>query len=167
MAFLSPDPALELQLAHPPLHSDRHLDAGNGVLLAPPARRIAEKTHDRVPDILVDRGAVTDGDLGHFGQILIEQVCQLLGFETVGSLGEIGDVREEDRQLLPLGGDSDALPAGENRIVQLGRQEFRQFGRQSARSWFFSASSICVRLSSINPLEMAIMANRTTSQLRF
>jgi hypothetical protein len=38
---------------------------------------------------------------------------------------------------------------------------------RSARSSFFSASSICVRLSSINPLEMAIMANRTTSQLTF
>ena len=34
---------LELQLAHPPLHGDRHLDAGNGVLFASPARRIAEK----------------------------------------------------------------------------------------------------------------------------
>src|SRR5215475_2195632 len=37
---------------------------------------------------------------------------------------------------------------------------------RSARSSFFSVSSIWVRLSSINPLEMAITANRTTSQLR-
>ncbi len=38
---------------------------------------------------------------------------------------------------------------------------------KSASSSFFSASSICVRLSSINPLEMAIMANRTANQLTF
>jgi hypothetical protein len=64
--------------------------------------------------------------------------------ETVGSLGEIGDVREEDRQLLPLGGDSDALPAGENRIVQLGRQEFRQFGRQVGEELvLFSQLDLC------------------------
>src|SRR5262249_36385646 len=37
---------------------------------------------------------------------------------------------------------------------------------KSARSSFFSVSSICVHLSSINPVEMAIIANRTTSQLR-
>src|ERR1700719_2100476 len=35
-----------------------------------------------------------------------------------------------------------------------------------ARSSFFSVSSICLRLSSTNPAEMAIIANRTTSQLR-
>src|ERR1700739_373956 len=73
------------------------------------------------PYILGDRGAVADGDLRHFGQILIEQVRQLLGFETVGGLGEIGDVREEYGQLLPLGGDSGALSAGEDGIVQLVR----------------------------------------------
>ena len=39
-------------------------------------------------------------------------------------------VREEDRQFLPLGRDSGGVRAGENRIVQLGRQEFGQFGRQ-------------------------------------
>jgi hypothetical protein len=59
---------------------------------------------------------------------LIEQVRQLLGFETVGGLSEIGDVREEDRQLLSLGGNLNALFTGEDRIVQLGGQEFGQFG---------------------------------------
>jgi hypothetical protein len=85
------------------------------------ACRIAKERHDRVPHVLVYRGTVTDSDLGHFGQILIEQVRQFLGFETVGGLGEIRDVREEDRQLFPLGGDSGAVSTGEDRIVQLGR----------------------------------------------
>src|SRR4029077_7207561 len=40
------------------------------------------------------------------------------------------------------------------------------FDDGSARLSVFLASSICVRLSSMIPREMAIMANRTTSQLR-
>jgi hypothetical protein len=87
----------------------------------PPARQIAEEPHDPGSHIFIDRGAVAHGDLGHFGQILIEQVRQLFGFEAVGRLREIGDVREEDRQFLPLRGDSGALSAAEDRIVELVR----------------------------------------------
>src|SRR5260370_31226629 len=54
------------------------------------------------------------------------------------------DVREEDRQFLPLGRDSGAVRAGENRIVQLGRQEFGQFGRQlSEELVLFSQFDLC------------------------
>jgi hypothetical protein len=157
----------KLELTHPLLHGDRHLDAGDRVFLAAPTRRIAEEPDDRVPYVFVDRGAVAHGDLGHFDQILIEQVCQFLGFETVGGLGEIGDVREKDRQFLPLGRDSSSMRTGENRIVQLGRQKFGQFGRQLGEQLvLFQSVQFVVRLGSINPAEMAIIANRTTTQLR-
>jgi hypothetical protein len=78
-------------------------------------------------------GAVTGGDLRHFRQILIQQVRQLFGFENVGGLGEICDVREEDRQLLPFGGDCGGLCASKDRLVQLSRQEFAQLGRQVSK----------------------------------
>jgi hypothetical protein len=106
--------------------------------------RLAEEPHDPVPHIFIDRGAVAHGDLGHFGQILIEQVRQLFGFETVGRLREIGDVREEDREFLPLRGDSGCVRAGEDRIIQLGRQEFGQFGRQVGEELvLFSQFDLC------------------------
>jgi hypothetical protein len=54
---------------------------------------------------------VTDGDLGHFGQILVEQVGQLLGSQAVGGLREIGDIGVENRQFFPIGGAFRTLEA--------------------------------------------------------
>jgi hypothetical protein len=89
---------------------------------------------------------VAHGDFGHFGQILIEQVCQLLGFETVRGLGEIGDVREEDRQFLPLGRDSVVCVPVKIELYNWGGRNLANLDDSWARSSFFSVSSICVRL---------------------
>jgi hypothetical protein len=119
-----------LQLPHAALHGDAHLDAGQRILAHAAGVRIAEEGEDRIADVFVDGGAEIQRDLRHLRQVVIQQTRQLLGFEAVGRLGEIGDVGEEDGQLLALGRDLGRLLAGEDRIVDLGREVFGQLPRQ-------------------------------------
>jgi len=51
----------------------------------------------------------------------------LLGLKTLCGRGEIFDVREEDRQLLPLGAYGDVLLPAEDAFVDLRRQIPRYF----------------------------------------
>ena len=67
-------------------------------------------------------------DVRHLGQIAVEQIGEVLGFELVGGLGEIDHVGEEDGELLAARGDLDILRAGEDRVVDLRREIFRQLG---------------------------------------
>ena len=123
------EPALApflLELAHAALHRDRHHHAGLGILLHAPGFGVAEEQQHRVADVLVDGGAVRERDLRHLGQVLIEDIRQLLGFQLVGGFGEACDVGEEDGQLLALGGYLDRLRAAEDRPVNLRRQILRQ-----------------------------------------
>ena len=136
-AGVDPDPQLEdvllaalpplgLQIPHPLLHGDRHLDAGRRVVARAARFRIAEEQHDGVADELVDGRPVLEGDRRHLAQVLVEQARQLLRFQEVRGFREARDVREEDRQLLALRCDLDALLAAEDRPVQLRRKVFRQ-----------------------------------------
>ncbi len=88
--------------------------------------RVAEEHHDRIADIFVDGGAVLERDVRHFGQITVEQMGEVFRFELVGGLGEIDHVGEEDGQLLAVRGDLDILRAGEDRVVDLRREIFRE-----------------------------------------
>lgn len=90
--------------------------------LTPPRLRVPEKDDDCVADVLVDRRPVIERDPGHFRQVLVEQLGQLLGFQAVGRFGKTSNIREEHRQFLALAGDLDLLAAGENRFVDLRRQ---------------------------------------------
>ena len=56
--------------SHPPLHREGHVDARHGVLLDAPRLRVAEERQDRVADVLVDGGAVLEGDLRHLRQVV-------------------------------------------------------------------------------------------------
>ena len=114
------------EFAHALLHGERHRDTGERVRLDAARLGIAEEHQDGVADIFVDRRAVLRGDLRHFGQILIEELGELLGLHLVGGLGEAGEIGEAYRQLLPLAGDPDILTAGEDRAVHLRREIFRQ-----------------------------------------
>ena len=118
------------ELLHALLHGDRHLDAGERVLLYASGLRIAEEDHDGVAHVLVDRGAVLQRDPRHLGQVLIEQLRDVLQFHPVGGLGEPGDVGEEHGELLALAGELHLLPALEDRGVDLRRQVLRELARQ-------------------------------------
>jgi hypothetical protein len=98
--------------------------------LTPLEFRIAEKGEDGVADIFVDGGAVFERDLRHLGEIAVEQVGELFGLKIVRRGGEIGDVGEEDGELLAVGRDLHALRAGEDGVVDLRREVFRQLGRE-------------------------------------
>ena len=144
-----------LQVAHPLLHGDRHLDAGDRVLPRAARLRVAEEQHDRVADELVDRGAVLERDRRHLAQVLVEEARQLLRLEQVGGLGEAGDVREEDRQLLALRRDLDILFAAEDRFVQLRRQVFRQLRRQRLERLVLLGDELVGLLGALDRLEQA------------
>ena len=118
------------QFADALLHGDRHLHAGQRILLHAERRRIAEEHDDGVADIFVDGRAILQRDLRHFGQVVVEELGQVLGFHLVGDLGEADEVGEAHRELLALADDLDVLLAGEDRVVDLRRQILRELGRQ-------------------------------------
>ena len=47
--------------------------------------------------------AMLQRDVRHLGEILVQQRGDLLRLQALGGRGEILDVGEEDRELLPLG----------------------------------------------------------------
>ena len=91
---------LRVEPGDPVLHLDGHAQAGLGVLGVALGFRIAEEDQHGVADELVDGAAMDQGDLRHFGEILVEQFGDLLGLQPLGGGGEILDVGKEDRELL-------------------------------------------------------------------
>ena len=53
-------------------------------------------------DELVDRAALGQGDLRHFGEIFVDQFGDLFGLQPFGGRGEILDVGKEVVSLLRL-----------------------------------------------------------------
>ena len=102
--------------------------AGSRVLLQSTRLWVAEEHHDGVADIFVDGGAVFERDVRHLGEVAVQEVGKVLRLELLGGLGEIDHVGEEDGELLAVGGHLDALRAGEDGIVDLRREIFRQLG---------------------------------------
>src|SRR6266851_9430636 len=68
---------------------------------------------------------------------MVQQPGQVLGLQPVRRLGEARDVREEDGQLFPATRDFDFLPSGENRLVYLRREVFRELARELLQSLGF------------------------------
>ena len=134
---------LGAQLMHAPQHGDGHAYAGSRVLLQSTRLWVAEEHHDRVTDIFVDGGAVFERDVRHFGEVAVQEVGQVLGFELLGGLGEIDHVGEEDGELLAVGGHLDALRAGEDGIVDLRREIFRQLGGERFKLLVLLGDHLC------------------------
>ena len=103
------------------LHLDRHAQTGSGILGVTLGLRVAEKYQHGVTDEFIDRAAMRERNRRHFGEVLVEQLRDLLGLETLGGRGDILDVGEEDRQLLPLRADGDVLLPAENAFINLRR----------------------------------------------
>ena len=83
-------------------HSDGHADTLECVPLPASGLGVAEEDHDPVPDELVDRSAAAIGDGSHLAEVVVEDLADVLGFESVGEIGEALDVGEEDGQLLAV-----------------------------------------------------------------
>src|SRR4051812_810440 len=119
-----------LELADAPLHRERHRNTGKRVLLDATALGVAEEHHDGVTHVLVDRRAVLEGDFRHLGEVVVEELGEVLGFHLVGDFGETGDVGEADGQLLAIARDRDILVASEDGIVDLRREIFGELTRE-------------------------------------
>lgn len=94
---------------------------GPGVLLHASGFRVTEEQQHRIANIFVDSGAVCERNRRHLGQILIQNIRQLLRFQLVRSLCEACDVGKENGQLLALGGNLDCLRPGEDQLIYLRR----------------------------------------------
>ena len=101
-----------LQLPHPPLHGDRHVDAGERILLYAPRLRIAEEGQDRVADIFVDGRAMLERDLRHLGEIVVEEAVS--SSDSRSSVVAVKSAMSEKKigQLLAARGELDAALAG-------------------------------------------------------
>jgi hypothetical protein len=120
---------LGVQLCEAPLHIKRHPHAGPGVLRFSIGFRIAKKDQNGIADEFVNRAPMRDGGIRHLGEILIEQLSDLLGLQPLSGRGKILDVGKENRELLALGMDRDILFTAKNSFVNLRRQLTGDFHR--------------------------------------
>ena len=82
---------------------------------------IAEEQQHCIADKFVDGCAMLKRNHGHLGEVMIENVRQLLQFQVVRRFGEACDIGEADCKLLSFGGDLDVLFASKNRLINLRR----------------------------------------------
>ncbi len=64
--------------------------------------RCAEQSDDGVADIFVDIAAMALDDIGHFGQVFIHQLHQVVRGHFLGDLRKTLDVGKEDRHVAVL-----------------------------------------------------------------
>ncbi len=82
-AVQSPVLPLFPQFTHPSLHLQRHANGGVGIFFAALGIRITKEDQDCVADVLVERAAVLEDDLGHLDQVLV--------FSRVSVAGELSE----------------------------------------------------------------------------
>src|SRR5215813_10312091 len=113
---------LRIQAGNPMLHLDRHAQAGPGVFRVALGFRIAEKHKHRVADELVNGATVSERNVRHLREILIEQFRDLLRLEPLCRRREVFNIGKENRQLLPLSVDRDVLLSAKDALIVLRRQ---------------------------------------------
>jgi uncharacterized protein YacL len=82
----------------------------------------SEEEKHCITDKLVDGRAVLKRNHGHLGEVMIENVRQLLRFQIVRRFGEACDICETDRKLFSFGRDLDVLLAFKDGLKNLRRQ---------------------------------------------
>src|SRR5262245_13904352 len=65
---------------------------------------------------------------------MVQQPRQFLGLQSIRRFGEARDIRKEDGQLLPTTRDFDFLLSGEDGLVYLWREVFRELARELLQS---------------------------------
>jgi len=102
-----PDPNIQLFISmRGPFRSDAakllaHLKSGHHGSLRVILKwdRVPEEREDPIADVLVQRAAVVEGHVGHYREVLIEAIDQLLGLQSIGHRREPSYVGEEDGQI--------------------------------------------------------------------
>src|SRR5262249_4835422 len=114
------------QFADTLLHRQRHLNTREGVLLNTEGGWIAKEQYNGITNVLVDCCTVLQRNFRHFGQVMVEQLREILRLHFVSNLGESNQIGEADRKLLAFADDLNLLLAREDRIINLRRQIFRK-----------------------------------------
>src|SRR5207253_1295846 len=113
--------------------------------------------HDRVADEFVERAAVFEHDLHHFGEVIREQRRDPLGAHPLGHRGEAADVGEED--------DDGALFARQPPGVLLLGDDLRDVGGEVALRTLWMRMDVPLKRSSAAALSERI-ATRSSTALR-
>src|SRR5262249_38296671 len=103
-----------IQFVHFLAHGDRHLHACHRIRLDAFGFRIAKEDENGVADVFVYRATELESDLRHLGQIVVEELRQILRFQTFSRFGETFEVREKDRQFLSPARDCNVAATGED-----------------------------------------------------
>ena len=78
------------------LHGERHLDAGERILLHSESRWIAEKHDNGVSNIFVYGRAVLERYLRHFSQVVVEKLCEVFAYRHGLRASELVALRWDD-----------------------------------------------------------------------
>jgi hypothetical protein len=124
-------PPLVCQFTDAILHGDRHLNACQRVVLHTKRRRIAKEHDYGVANVFIDGGAVLQREFRHFSEVVIEKLREVFRLHFIGDLSEPDQIGKANRELLALADDFNILLAGEDRVIDLRRQIFRELGRES------------------------------------
>ncbi len=79
-----------------------------------------EGRHDHVALVFVEVAVVGQDDIGHLGEVDVEQGDELLGLEALGKGREVLQIGEEHRQLAPLPPGVDAVRLAHEQLDELG-----------------------------------------------
>ena len=133
-----------LQIGHPFAHLEGHPHGPLGVIVL--RDRVAEEHHHRVADVLVQRPAVPEHDVGHLREVVVERVDS-----SSGSICSAADVnpRTSEKNVVRnfrLGSSGHVTLAGDDRLGQL-RERGSALGAWARSSSATFVSTISWRLA--------------------
>ena len=108
---------LRAEAPEPLPHLERRDDGPLGMVLE--GDRVAEERQDAVADVLVERAAVAEHDVGHQREVLVEPVDQLLGLHPLGQGVKPADVREQDAEVAAGRGQRHRRGSAQHRVGDL------------------------------------------------
>jgi len=131
------------------LHSDRHLNACQCVVLHTKRRWIAKEHDYGVTNVFIDGRAVLQRDFRHFGEVVIEKLGEIFRSHFIGDLSESDQIGKANCKLFALADNFDVLLASEYRVIYLRRQYFASLEESAANASDFSVRSCSRCLSSV------------------
>ena len=123
---------LVVNAQHAALHRDGRSDSVRGVLWR--HRRRAKQSHQAITQILIECPAVRKDDVGHRGEVTIEQLHDLFRRGVFRDASEAANVREQHRDRLRDAAQLERLGVLEHLLHNVFRQKAAVVG---ARNFFF------------------------------
>ena len=83
-----------------------HLNAGEGIFALAFTLWATKKYHQGIAGKLVCGPAVFDGNIGHFGKVIVDQCCQKFGFERNAEICKADNTGEKKRSGFSAAGNA-------------------------------------------------------------